>query len=113
VLVARALVHRPEALLLDEPTTGLDPVAREHLLGSLRQLARQGVALILVTHHLEEIVPEIEHVVLLREGRIVAEGPRQALLQEDWLSRTFGAPLRVYRPQGADGPVFLTLTGAE
>jgi len=66
VLVARALVHRPQALLLDEPTTGLDPVAREHLLGSLRQLARQGVALILVTHHLEEIVPEIEHVVLLR-----------------------------------------------
>jgi len=112
VLVARALVHRPQALLLDEPTTGLDPVAREHLLGSLRQLARQGVALILVTHHLEEIVPEIEHVVLLREGEVVAEGPRQELLQEDWLSRTFGAPLRLYRPQGADGPVFLALADA-
>jgi len=112
VLLARALVHRPEALLLDEPTTGLDPVAREHLLAALRQLAQQGVALILVTHHLEEIIPEIRHIVLLREGEVVAEGARETLLQEDWLSRTFGAALRVYRPQGADGPVFLALADA-
>jgi len=109
VLVARALVHRPQALLLDEPTTGLDPVAREHLLKSLRQLARQGVALILVTHHLEELVPEIGHLVLLREGEVIAEGPRRELLQADWLSRTFAAPLTLYRPQGEDGPVFLAL----
>jgi len=112
VLLARALVHHPEALLLDEPTTGLDPVAREHLLASLRQLARQGVALILVTHHLEEIVPEIKHIVLLREGEVVAEGPRETLLQEDWLSRTFNAPLTLYRPQGANGPIFLALADA-
>jgi len=112
VLLARALVHRPQALLLDEPTTGLDPVAREYLLASLRQLAKQGVALILVTHHLEEIVPEIDHVVLLREGEVVAEGSRRQLLQDDWLSRTFNAPLKLYRPQGEGGPVFLALADA-
>ncbi|RBG49145.1 ABC transporter ATP-binding protein, partial [Xanthomonas oryzae pv. oryzae] len=66
VLIARALVNRPQALLLDEPSTGLDLVARQHLLDTMRHLAQQGITLVLVTHHIEEIVPEIARVILLR-----------------------------------------------
>lgn len=93
VLLARALVHDPSALLLDEPTTGLDPVARHRLLQSLRTLARDGVTLLLATHHLEELVPEIDHVVLLRGGRVIADGPRAQVLDAAHLSQAFGAPL--------------------
>ena len=93
VLIARALVHAPSALLLDEPTTGLDPVARQRLLQSLRALARNGVTLLLATHHLEELVPEIGHVVLLRDGRVIADGPRAQALNDAHLSQAFGAPL--------------------
>ena len=93
VLLARALVHGPSALLLDEPTTGLDPVARHRLLQSLRALARDGVTLLLATHHLEELVPEIGHVVLLRNGRVLADGPREQVLDDAHLSQAFGAPL--------------------
>lgn len=110
VMIARALVHRPPALLLDEPTTGLDPVARQHLLNTLRELAREGVALLLVTHHLEEMIPEIEHLVLLRDGQVVADGPRTELLTADWLSRTFGAPLRLHAPDGNAGQVFVDVS---
>ncbi len=95
VLIARALVNRPQALLLDEPSTGLDLIARQHLVDTMRDLARQGITLVLVTHHIEEIVPEIERVVLLRGGRIFADGPRQALLRDEPLSAVFDGPVRV------------------
>ncbi|TYT25893.1 ATP-binding cassette domain-containing protein [Luteimonas viscosa] len=95
VLLARALVHAPLALLLDEPAAGLDVVARERLLHTLRRLAREGVTLLLVTHHAEELVPEIGHVVLLREGRVVADGPRGEVLTPALLARAFDAPLRL------------------
>mgnify|MGYP005813652375 CR=1 FL=1 len=103
VLIARALVNRPQALLLDEPGTGLDVVARGRLLAMLRDLARQGVTLVLVTHHIEEIVPEIERVVVLQAGRILADGPRHAVLTGELLSRAFGGPVRVWRETGAHG----------
>ncbi|HEY5970879.1 MAG TPA: ATP-binding cassette domain-containing protein, partial [Pseudoxanthomonas sp.] len=80
VLIARALVHRPQALLLDEPTAGLDLVAQQHFLSLLRDLARQGITLVLVTHHIEEIIPEIDRVILLREGRVLVEGSREQTL---------------------------------
>lgn len=105
VLIARALVNRPQALLLDEPGTGLDLVARGRLLAMLRALARQDVTLVLVTHHIEEIVPEIERVLLLQAGRILADGPRAAVLTGERLSQAFGGPLRVWRetdPHGHD-----------
>ncbi len=95
VLIARALVNRPQALLLDEPSTGLDLVARQHLVDTMRHLAQQGITLVLVTHHSEEIVPEIERVILLRGGRIFADGDRQALLTDPTLSEVFGGPVRV------------------
>ncbi|PPT67080.1 ABC transporter ATP-binding protein [Xanthomonas arboricola] len=97
VLIARALVNRPQALLLDEPSTGLDLVARQHLLDTMRHLARQGITLILVTHHIEEIVPEIARVILLRAGTVVADGARDALLTDASLSDVFGGPVRVQR----------------
>ncbi|MFT3789878.1 MAG: ATP-binding cassette domain-containing protein [Rudaea sp.] len=100
VLIARALVHDPGALLLDEPTAGLDFVARRTLLESLRGLARGGTTLILVTHHLEEILPEIDHVILLREGRVFAQGPKAEVLRSETLSAQYGAPLRVWRGGG-------------
>ncbi|WP_311240036.1 MULTISPECIES: ATP-binding cassette domain-containing protein [unclassified Xanthomonas] len=97
VLIARALVNRPQALLLDEPSTGLDLVARQYMLDTLRGLARQGITLVLVTHHIEEIVPEIARVILLRAGTVIADGPRDALLTDASLSAAFDGPVRVHR----------------
>ena len=95
VLIARALVHRPRALLLDEPCAGLDPASRRRFLESLRHLAQQGTTLVLVTHHVEEILPEIQHVVLLREGRVLQEGSKNDVLTDAALTSAFGMPTRV------------------
>ena len=97
VLIARALVRGPRALLLDEPTTGLDLVARHKFMGSIRGLARAGTTVILVTHHIEEIVPEIQRVVLLRKGRIVCDGPPEVVLTNEQLSLAYGIQLAVER----------------
>lgn len=97
VLIARALVHRPRALLLDEPCAGLDMASRRHFMESLRVLARGGVTLVLVTHHVEEIVPEIDHVVLLRDGQVLEQGRKATTLTDAALSATFGVPIEVSR----------------
>lgn len=97
VLIARALVHRPQALLLDEPTAGLDLVAQRDFLQLLRTLARQGITLVLVTHHLEEIIAEIDRVILLRAGSVLADGARADVLTSELLSQAYGGPLRVRR----------------
>lgn len=102
VLIARALMARPQLLILDEPCAGLDPVAREKFLNLLERLAlrRRGPgspALILVTHHVEEITPAFTHALLLREGRVLAAGPRDSVLTSSQLSATFGAPLTLRR----------------
>ncbi|MEO9088807.1 MAG: ATP-binding cassette domain-containing protein, partial [Rhodanobacter sp.] len=97
VLIARALVHHPRALLLDEPCAGLDLASRRRFLESLRELARTGTTLLLVTHHVEEILPEIDHVVLLREGRILQQGSKAEMLTNSTLSAAFGAPVQVTR----------------
>lgn len=100
VLIARALVNRPRALLLDEPTTGLDVVARQQLVDTLSDLARQGITLVLVTHHIEEVVPEIGRVLLMRDGHIIADGPRAEVLRDGPLSDAFDAPLQVIEQDG-------------
>lgn len=97
VLIARALVHAPQALLLDEPTAGLDLVAQRHFLGLLRDLARTGITLVLVTHHLEEIVPEFQRVILLRGGEVLADGVPDTVLTSTNLSEAYGGPLKVRR----------------
>lgn len=90
VLIARALVHEPHALLLDEPCSGLDPATRRRFLNSLREVARSGVTLILITHHIEEILPEISRVVMIEDGRILADGPRSDVLTDARISELFG-----------------------
>lgn len=102
VLIARALVARPRLLILDEACGGLDPVARSRFLTVVEKLARRrrGPALILVTHHVEEITPGLTHVLLLKAGRVVAAGPREKVLTSRALSATFGAPLVLRRLSG-------------
>jgi iron complex transport system ATP-binding protein len=100
LLLARALVHRPQVLVLDEPTNGLDLRAKHQLLAILRELARGGTTLLLVTHQIEAILPEISRCVLLREGLVVGDGPADALLQDAPLSALFATPLRVCEANG-------------
>jgi iron complex transport system ATP-binding protein len=100
VLIARALVHRPRALLLDEPCAGLDPASRRRFLETLRLLARSGVTLVLVTHHVEEILPEVDHVVLLRDGRLLRQGSKADVLNDEALTAAFGMPMRVENTGG-------------
>ncbi len=97
ILIARALVHRPRQLLLDEPSNALDLAAQRELRETLRGLAREGTGLVMVTHHLGDILPEIERVILMRDGCIVADGPREELLTEERLSELFHAPVRIGR----------------
>ncbi len=99
ILIARALVHRPRQLLLDEPSNALDLAAQRDLRDSLRRLAAEGTGLILVTHHLGDILPEIERVILMRHGRIVGDGPRAELLTESRLSDLFNTPVRIGRDE--------------
>lgn len=94
VLIARALVHRPRALLLDEPCAGLDPAARRGFLEALRGVAAT-TTLLLVTHHIEEILPEIGHIVMLKDGRVFREGAKSALITRDALSPLFDMTVAV------------------
>jgi iron complex transport system ATP-binding protein len=94
-LIARALVHNPQTLLFDEPSNALDIAAQLQLRGTMRELARGGMGILLVTHHVSEILPEMERVVLLREGRVLADGPKSAVLTEEHLSKLFGVPIRL------------------
>jgi iron complex transport system ATP-binding protein len=100
VLLARALVTAPRALVLDEPTTGLDLAARHDFMERVRQIARDGTTLILITHHIDEIVPEIERVVLLRDGRIAASGPKGEMLTAERLTDLFAAPVAIEEDGG-------------
>jgi iron complex transport system ATP-binding protein len=99
ILIARALVHRPRQLLLDEPSNALDLAAQRELRETLRRLAQEGTGLVLVTHHLSDILPEIERVILMRDGRILADGPRMELLTEARLSELFHTPVRIGRDE--------------
>jgi len=99
IVIARALVHRPRQLLLDEPSNALDLAAQRELRETLRRLAREGTGLVLVTHHLGDILPEIGRVVLMRGGRIVGDGPRQELLTEARLSELFRTSVRIGRDE--------------
>ena len=99
ILIARALAHRPRQLLLDEPSNALDLAAQRELRETLRRLAREGTGLVLVSHHLGDILPEIERVILMRAGRIVGDGPREELLTEARLSELFQVPVRIGRDE--------------
>ena len=102
VLIARALMTDPELLLLDEPAAGLDLAGRESLVSSLTELAKDedAPALVLVTHHLEEVPPGFTHALLMRGGSVVAAGELETTLTEQNLSETFGVPLKVSVTEG-------------
>jgi len=100
VTIARALVHRPRALVFDEPCTSLDLAAQREVRGAMRSLAQSGVGVVLVTHDLAEIVPEIERVVLLGGGRIVADGPKASVLSHEALTRLFGVDVELWESNG-------------
>ena len=95
VLIARALVHQPDILIFDEPCTGLDPQGMYYVRQTMSQLAREGHPVLLVTHYPEDIPPEIERLLLVKDGRIVADGPKDELLTSEVMSDLFDVPLRV------------------
>jgi iron complex transport system ATP-binding protein len=94
-LVARALVHDPEVLVLDEPTTALDLPGAMGLLATMRDLIRAGTAVVMVTHDAREIPPEIERVVLLKKGQVLADGPKKTVMTSALLGRCYGLEVRV------------------
>jgi iron complex transport system ATP-binding protein len=102
VLIARALMARPRLLILDEPCAGLDPVAREEFLSFLQAITKHPrcPALVLVTHHVEEIVPAFTHALLLRDGQVVRAGNRRACLTDAPLSETFGRAVKISQQHG-------------
>ena len=100
VLLARALVHDPRALILDEPSVALDLGAQHELRLTLRKLAQSGIGIVMVTHHLSDFIPEIERVVLMDRGSIVADGPVRGILVEHRLSALFGRPLQLSERDG-------------
>ncbi|MES1180284.1 MAG: ABC transporter ATP-binding protein [Verrucomicrobiota bacterium] len=97
VLIGRALMARPRALILDEPCAGLDPAAREHFLQFLQRLGAQknSPTLVLVTHHVEEIMPVFSHVLMLRRGCVLATGEKAGVLTSKNLSEVFNARMRL------------------
>src|SRR5271170_6530339 len=100
ILIARALVHEPRALLFDEPSNSLDLTMQRELRETMRKLAQSGVGIVLVTHQTADIIPEIERVVLMRDGRIVGDGRKEDMLSEERLSALFGFPARINHRDG-------------
>jgi iron complex transport system ATP-binding protein len=100
ILIARAMVHHPLALLLDEPSNSLDVNATLELRALLRKLAQSGTGILVVTHHLSDIIPEIARVILLKNGRIFADGQKQELLTAPRLGELFGASVELARRDG-------------
>jgi iron complex transport system ATP-binding protein len=99
-LLARALVHDPVTLILDEPTSGLDFAASFDYLERIRALAREGRNIVIVTHHLNEIPPEVNRVILLQNGKIAADGTKVDVLTSETLSAVYETPIRVAEVDG-------------
>ena len=100
VLIARALVHNPRARVLDEPTRGLDLIARHRFMERVRAIAREGTTIVLVTHYIDEIIPEIDRVVLLKQGRVAVDAAKADALAAARLTDVFDAPIVVERADG-------------
>jgi iron complex transport system ATP-binding protein len=100
ILIARAMVHDPRALLLDEPTNSLDVHATLELRLLLRKLAQSGVGILVVTHHLPDIIPEIARVILLKDGRVFGDGLKAELLTNETLTQLFGLRVDLARRDG-------------
>jgi iron complex transport system ATP-binding protein len=101
IMIARALVHQPEMLLLDEPSNALDIAAQRELRAALRRVAQQGVGILMVTHHIADVFPEIDRVIMMRDGRIFADGPKRELLTQEKLRDLFGVNVTLIERDGA------------
>jgi iron complex transport system ATP-binding protein len=99
-VIARALAHSPKALLLDEPSNSLDIRAMGELRDATRKLAQSGVAVILVTHHLPDIIPEIDRVICMKNGKVFQDGSKRDILTESSLGNLFGVPVSVIERDG-------------
>jgi len=100
IMIARALVHQPGMLLLDEPSNALDLAAQRELREALRLVAQQGTGIIMVTHHLADILPEITRVIMMRAGRIVSDGPKEELITPQKLRDLFGVDVTLTQRDG-------------
>jgi iron complex transport system ATP-binding protein len=100
MMIARALVHRPEMLLLDEPSNALDLAAQRELREALRRVAQGGTGILMVTHHLADILPEIDRVIMMKDGKIFADGAKEELLTREMLSALFGVDLELTMRHG-------------
>ena len=100
ILIGRALVHDPQALVLDEPTTSLDLHATRELRDILRKLAAAGMGIVMVTHHLPDIIPEMERVVMIRNGKVSMDGRKPEVLRPEPLGELFGMPVEVLERGG-------------
>jgi len=100
LLIGRALVHDPKTLLLDEPSASLDLHALHILRKTLRKIARAGTGIILVTHNLHDIIPEISRVILMRDGTIWRDGPKPEILTDDAIGGLFAVPVHVMEAGG-------------
>ena len=100
IMIARALVHEPEMLLLDEPSNALDVAAQRERRDALRRVARHGTGIVMVTHHLADILPETDRVILMRDGKIVADGSKDELIDAKRLGALFGTDVHVTQKDG-------------
>ncbi len=99
-IIARALVHDPAVLVLDEPTDGLDPAAQHHVLAAISDVARAGHAVVLVTHHVSDIVPEVTRIVMVKDGRVLHDGAKADLLADGPVSELFGFTAHLEQREG-------------
>ena len=97
LLIARSLMEEPELLILDEATSGLDLFARERLLNQIKKITQmnQAPTILYVTHHVEEIISALDHVLLLKEGEIIAQGPKEDILQKEVMDRFYPKPIEL------------------
>ncbi len=100
ILIARALVHNPKALILDEPTNSLDLYALHKFLNLMRKIAQSGTNIILVTHHLQDIIPEIDRVIFIKEGKIIRDGDKNEVLTKYNISELFGIQAEITKRDG-------------
>ncbi|WP_263381467.1 ABC transporter ATP-binding protein [Granulicella arctica] len=100
IMIGRALVGSADMLLLDEPSNALDLSAQRDLRLLLRQLAQQGTGILLITHHIADILPEMDRVLMMQEGRIVADGPKEELLTAVRLSDLFDTEVQLEQKEG-------------
>ena len=100
ILIARALVHDPRTLLFDEPSNSLDAFAQHELRETMRSFAQSGIGIVLVTHQLSDIIPEIDRVILMHKGKIQADGRKRDLLRPDEISRLFGISVDIAQRDG-------------